>query len=201
MASNATFATKNFGSRSVMISEISYGIDIIATEGEASQRTAFYPLAYDGSSFSVTLIFATWEDREAFSSWLRAYMEKVLTGHGFYASMTINCPVRDFVRVGIPQDQLEYGEGLTDVGYTVSLNFLGVTDPTDPNSSTLNSGVAYFKWPKKDKTTKYFYPSGQQLSGAASLEGTIFDTTPDVVAVPNATVADESINGVLGSDQ
>lgn len=200
-AYNAMLSTKNFGKRGVRIVSITYGIDIIGTEAEAAERTAYYPVAYDGSSFGISLAFMDWEEREKFSEWMRAYMEKVLSGHGFYASMTVNCPARDFVRVGIPQDQLEYGEGLTDVGYTVTLNFLGVTDPTDPNSSVLNSGVSYFKWPKKDTTTKYFYPASKQLAGAASLDGTIFDTAPDPSFVPNATVADAQINGVLESDQ
>lgn len=199
-AYNATMATRNFGHRSVRVVNISYGIDIIGSDAESAERTAFYPVAYDGSSFAITLAFMDWAEREAFSTWLRGYMEKTIRGHGFYASMTVNCPARDFVRVGIPEDQLEYGEGLTDVGYQVTLNFLGVTDPTDPNKTVLTSGVAYFKWPKKDKTTRYFYPASKQLAGAASLEGTIFDTTPD--SFGGATTGDEisgAADGTLGT--
>ena len=188
---NGVFSTKNFGSYKVRIDQIQYGLDIIASQGESGVRQAFYPVAYDGSSWSMVLLFTDYADREKFNDWLRTYMEKVVQGHGFYASMTVNCPVRNFTRVGIPQDQIDYGEGITDVGYKVSLNFLGVTDPTDPNKSVLNSGISYFQWPKKDKTTRYFYPASKQLAGAADLAGTIFDPTPDATATTNATVAEE----------
>lgn len=192
---NGVFSTKNFGSYSVRISQIQYGLDIIASQGESATRQAFYPVAYDGSSWSLVLLFTDYADREKFNDWMRTYMEKVLQGHGFYASMTVNCPARNFIRVGIPQDQIDYGEGIADVGYQTSINFLGVTDPTDPNRNVLTSGVSYFKWPKNDKQSRYFYPAGKQLSGAASLAGTIFDPTP---ATPfgGATTGDESTGGI-----
>jgi len=197
---NGLLSTSNLGSYRVRVDQIQFGLDITTTQGEAKTRAVLYPSAYESGSFSLVLHFMDWAEREKFNTWLQTYMEKTVNGHGFNATMHVSVPVRKFSRIAVPEDSVEFGEGVQDVGYQSSVSFIGVVDPTDPKSNVLNSGVSYFKWPQKDKQSRHFYPAGVQVSGAANLEGTIFDTTPDptVTSSTNATTAEHQLGITTG---
>lgn len=173
---NATLSTATEGSYDVWCSAIVKGISINAAEGEASMRRVFYPQVITSSSFTAVLIFRSWRDRDQFDIWLSGFMTKVATGKGFQGSMKFDVPDLGFTRVAVPTGTIERGEGLTDVGYSMTLKFIGATDPTHPMVGSKKTGISYFRLPTRQKeVAKYFYPAGQQVRGAATFEGSLFD--------------------------
>lgn len=175
---NATIRTGKHGSYRVRAVGLGYGLGVIATQEESKQRRAFYPLVTTSSSFTITLAFVSWEERERFNKWMSNFMEKVVNGRGFHAAMEIRVPSRDFIRTAVPEGPIEYGEGVTDVGYEMSISFVGSSDPVDPSKGAKAAELAYFEMPGKKKgrqISKHFYPAGHQLAGTGDLDGAIFD--------------------------
>lgn len=156
---------------------IDFGLDIIASaDSEARSRRAFYPVVTDGSRFTISVGFTSWTEREGFNKWLANFMRSVSEGSAKHGTMTVRCPNRNFVRVGVPQGPVVYGEGIRDVAYTTDLAFVGATDPVD---ITVASKLVSALQPKSlNASNRFFYPTGQQIKGAESLEGTLFDPTP-----------------------
>lgn len=177
-------ATNGYGSRAVRVIELAYGLGIISTEsGESRHRRAFYPVVTTSSSFGMTVAFTTWEEREAFNRWITRYMRGVSTKAGTNGYMRIDVPSRRFERIAVFEGGIEYGEAVGDLAYTAKLDFCGSSDPID-GIKAVKQNLSVFRLPD-DKIAKFYYPAGNQLSGAASLEGTIFDDTADPIPGPN----------------
>lgn len=192
---NGQIGNRSYGSRRVRIMSIGYNLDIVASaDNEARSRRAFYPVATEGSSFRVDLGFVSWEDREAFNRWMSRFMVSVSEGSAKIGTLTVRCPSRNFIRVGVPQGNLEYGEGIKDVAYAVRLTFTAATHPVDVSVGQRMTGIAYFKGPRDNAQAKFFYPGGKQIKGAESLEGTLFDDTPDGPTFTPTVTADDNLD-------
>lgn len=173
---NAKISAPGFGSRRVRCDEIRWGIGIIASsDNEARSRRAFYSIVTVGSSYTATFAFRDWEEREAFTQWVSRFIRQVSSGRAEGGYMTFQCPSRNFYRTAVPDDVIEFGEGVNDMTYRVAMSFVGARDPLDLNLGKKMAGVSYFDGPKKNATSRYFYPAGRQVAGAESLDGTIFD--------------------------
>lgn len=176
---NARISARGAGSRRIRVISLDFGLGIIASsDNEARNRRAFYPVVTTGSSFTMTLGFVSWGERERFNTWMHAFMEGVANGGSKYGTMTVRAPSHDFTRVAVPETDIEYGEGVKDVAYTMAVGFIGATDPVNLTLSQRMSGVSFFQGPKSDQESRYFYPQGRQIAGAESLDGTIFDSNP-----------------------
>lgn len=172
-------SSRGIGGRRIRVVALDFGLGIIATsDGEARSRRAFYPVVTTGSSFTMTVAFISYEEREQFNQWMKDYMHSVARGTAKSGIMTIRVPARDFVRTAVPETDLAFGEGLTDIGYLTSIGFIGASDPVNMNLSKKMAGISYFKPPRGDQESSYFYPAGRQVRGAESLDGTIFDPDP-----------------------
>lgn len=172
---NATISGKSAGSRNVRVLNIDYGIEIIASaDSEGRSRRAFYPVVTDDSSFAVVLQFVSWAEREDFNKWMSKFMVNVSEGGAKYGTLTVRVPSRKFTRVGVPQGQLEFGEGWNDVAYTAQMTFVAASDPVEP--SLKDSDVSRFQGP--GGVGQAFYPAGNQIKGAGSLDAYLFDTAP-----------------------
>lgn len=192
---NARIAGKSIGARSVRVMEINFGLEIIASaDSEARSRRAFYPVSAEGSAFSVTLGFTSWEERERINTWLSNFMGAVGRGSTKYGTLTVQVPGRNFFRVGVPQGPLVFGEGILDVAYQTAINFVWSADVVDNSLSDKQSGASYFKGPGKNTTARFFYPKGVQAKGAEALDGATFDSDP-VLVTPLADQMPE-IHGV-----
>lgn len=187
---NGTISARGYGTRRIRVTKLDFGLGIIASsDNEARNRRAFYPIVTTGSSFTMTLGFISWEERERFHEWMNTFMADLSSGRAKYGTQTIRCPARKFTRVAVPESEIEYGEGVTDVGYESAIGFCGASDPVDINLGSRQAGASYFKGPRKSEESRFFYPLGRQVAGAESLEGAIFD--PDPVGTESAIPLDD----------
>jgi hypothetical protein len=144
-------------------------------------------------------------ERDSFNAWMRGYWEAVSSGNtSVGGTMSIDVPVRRFSRRGIPQSKLTYGEvqyqADPDTGrglFTTDLDFVGASDPL-----SLDNGVISFFTSSSDATAAYFYPAEKQVSGAESLDGTIFDTNPpeNADAAPHQAYLDGRSSGAIATN-
>lgn len=174
---NGKISAPGFGARRIRVVQLRFGLGIIATSNEeARDRRGFYSIVTVGSSFTMGVSFVSWEEREAFNQWARNFMESLASGTAKSGFMTISCPARDFYRTAVPDNELVYGKGVTDVGYTTQMSFLGAHNPLDLSLKSKMAGISYFRLPKTTSAEhRYFYPAGRQVSGAESLDGTVYD--------------------------
>lgn len=203
---NARLKTNGHGQRLVKCIGLNYGLGIIAKgDGDESRsRKAFYPVVTTSSSFGIVIGFSSWQEREDFNTWMTGYMEAVSTSSGLNGWMEVAVPARNFLKTAVPEGDLDFGEGVGDTAYQITLNFVGASDPLDNEGLTnKKAGISYFK-PPGDKTGQglYLSPAGRQLKGAESLEGTMFDDTyssPGFQQAPNALEAIYSAGLANGS--
>lgn len=167
------------GSYFIRVTQIQHGLNIIATTGTAAKRKAFYPVVSTAADFTISIAFPDFEGRERFTNWMSDFMNKVTSGRGFRAAMKVEVPSHDFSRMAIPQGPLKYGDAVTDVRRDLDITFTAASDPTDLRLGTKHSGASYFQLPHRGGASQYFYPRGTQLSGAAALEGSLYDGALD----------------------
>src|SRR4051812_9885073 len=99
---NGQISGPSAGLRQVRIEEIGTALGINASaNSEARSRRAFYPVSTTQSSFRIVLAFVSWEEREQFSNWMRKFMVAVSEGTAKNGVLTVRCPSRNFVRVGV----------------------------------------------------------------------------------------------------
>lgn len=176
---NATLSAAGFGTRKVRCNMLQQKIGIIANEdGPARTRQAFYSVVVTGSSFSMGMEFYSYAERESFNRWFRRFTEAVLDRTAPNAYMTVRVPSRRFVRTAVPETEIEYGEGLEDLVYTLTIGFVGASDPLNSRVMRDRKLISQYRGPKRRGVSRYFYPAGNQVAGAESLEGTIFDPRP-----------------------
>lgn len=172
MGMTGRLSTIGYGSRLVRVTKVQDGLKIISSSGEARSRRAFYPHATVNAKFILTIVFTSWSERESFNRWMRTYMNGVSTGKGTSGYMKVSVPGRRFVRIAVPEGELLYGDAVKNVTYPVDVTFVGIHDPVDDLN---HPSLSQMQMPKNDLISKHFYPTGLQVSGADSLEGTFFD--------------------------
>lgn len=172
-------SSRGVGGRDIRVTALDFGLGIIASsDSEARSRRAFYPVVTTGSSFSMTIVFISYEERGRFTRWMKDYMTSVAMGTATSGIMTIRVPSKNFVRTAVPETEIPFGEGVTDIGYEVTIGFKGASDPVNMNLSKKMAGISYFKGPTDDAESRYFYPAGRQVKGAEALDGSLFDADP-----------------------
>lgn len=180
---NCRLSVGGYGSRVCRAVVIQYDLKVIGEDASAANRRAYYPVVVAGSSFDLQVIHKTYDEREAFNTWVRGYMEGIAANRRMSGAMKMECPARRLVRVGVVEGTLEYGLVWNEtLSYATTLAFVGSSEPLSALGGESVEGVSYFKTARVDAATSAtFYPTGSQVAGAESLEGTIFDTTPPVL--------------------
>jgi hypothetical protein len=175
---NCYIGSPGYGRRKVRVLEFERDVAIISTsENEGRRRRNYFAAMVTQSGFEITVGFVSYEERGRFNRWLSGYMEAVVDGTAPNGYVTVAIPYYDFAQTCVPESDLDYGEGYKDGLYTTRMKFKGASDPLDLDLSARMAGISYFQMPTDNVTSKYFYPAGRQVSGAESLEGTIFDAT------------------------
>lgn len=176
---NCRLSVRSYGSRVVRAEALSYGVEVAYTESHGPGGRVLYPLARDTPGFSLDLVFVSYADREGFSAWMSTYMRRVSTNQRIGGFVYVVVPARRFARNGVPVGPLLYGDQVGTRAYRVSVRFVGVYDPISGVGQTSVGGVSYYKAPSKDTSNApYFYPSGTQVAGAETVEGTLYDPAP-----------------------
>lgn len=188
---NCLFSVKSYGSRSVMVTDIQYVVQINSTESNAAHSHTFYPLNTYVSTFDISLVFKTYAERESLNKWLRTYMERVSSNQSIGGYVYVYCPIRKFTRDGVLQGNLTYGDSSpNDMAYPCTLRFTGTRDPISIKGGNLAKfgQISQFIEAKNDKAdAPFFYPAGTQKAGKESLAGTLYDNpvnTPKIPAPP-----------------
>lgn len=184
---NCLITIPRYGKYAIRVLDVGYDIAIQASEESSANAKAYYPLNVLSSDFGMTAIFPSYSSRAKFTTWMRTYMDLLSSDKAVSGFVVVSVPAREFVRKAVFQGTIEYGQAITDVAYRLALNFVGASNPIDPNKASQvvgvknSQGYAYVgstfeKLPANE--IDYFYPTGIQLKGAESLEGTMFDIPP-----------------------
>lgn len=214
---NCRLSVPGYGRTAVRTMELLYGVNIIpgSDVNEAGNRRVFYPLVTTSSSFGMVIVHTSRRDRNQFNEWLRGYMRAVTGNRRINASMKIEVPARRFVRRGICSGTLHYGESIGDLDsgstgqygqddpdtgrgfFQTVLDFVGASDPISALGRRTVPAASYFIGPGGRKA-QHFFPAATQVSGRESLEGTIFDSTPEEVLTEADIRADYSAGRASG---
>jgi hypothetical protein len=178
-----------FGSITVPVIAVDYGISITATEDMGRDQRIFYPMQAQKDMFSISAIFASKEIKGGvqgandFNAWIRRYVEYASSpGSNIALGMRVQVPVRRFDMTGFPVQGWSYTWApvtLEDVSWVVTINFDGASQtgaiPKVPKVST------YAPPPEPDISTKtsdlidqlmfypaYYDPGNPQYTGNPS---------------------------------
>lgn len=174
---NGSISAAGYGTRKVRILTLQRRLGIISTaDSEAKSRRAFYPIVTTGSSFTMSVGFISYEERERFNEWMSRFLRDTVNDIARSGVMTVRMPSRDLLRTCVLESDLNYGEGLTDMMYTLTMDFIGASDPVDLDLGTRMAGISYFRGPRGNQASRYFYPAGRQVAGAEQLDGTTYDS-------------------------
>jgi hypothetical protein len=140
----------SFGSITVPVLTVDYGISITATEDQGRDNRIFYPMQAQIDMFSISAVFASKERRGGvngandFNNWIRQYIEYASTpGSKISLGMRVQVPVRSFDMMGFPTQGWSYPWApvtLTDTSWVVTVAFDGGSQtgaiPTVPKVSS-----------------------------------------------------------------
>lgn len=215
---NCRLSAPGYGRTAVRAMEMLYGVNIVPGAGssdEGRSRRVFYPLVTTSSSFGMAIVHISRSDRNGFNKWMRGWMQAVAGNQSVGGGMKIEIPGRRFVRTGVCTGTLHYGEavGELDSGasgqfsnddpetgrglFITMLDFIGATQPISGVGTSNVKGDSFFV-ASTLKRAAHFYPAANQVSGASSLEGTIFDETPDEVYTEQAAREDYTAGRASG---
>lgn len=148
---------------------LSFGVQMVATESAARIHRAYYPHKTANQQFSVQLLLKDWAERNDFTTWLADYAQWALDPNVVrrqYPYMTISVPSRDFYQRGLPLEGYEWGAHTGMMMFTPTILFEAAFSPGQQSLSVAVSSVIN-KWSAfaSDPAIKYFYPFGTQLQG------------------------------------
>lgn len=166
---NARISNAILGSIDVRVATLSHGITINSEESSAAQAKTFYPQKVSDAPFSITLLHRTKAERNKVNDFLRNYMERASSNRLTSAYLRVSVPSRRFLRLGVLEGTLRYGDSVTQRGriYTTDLTFIASSNPADRSdlSRVLHS---------EDWEILSHYPSGQQAGW--STESSVYDS-------------------------
>lgn len=195
---NCRMSVSGYGSIYCRTVSITPALKIISSDQKAHRHRAFYPFITSGSSFSMTLVHASHAERETFNRWITTYLNKVLANESIGGTVLVEVPSRLFSRVAVPEEVVaNYGETVGDISYQTDLTFKGAKEPLSAIGKDNVGGDSYIKAARNgNATSRYFYPTGTQVAGAAKADGVMFDRAAAPLpasAVPSMT---DSANAV-----
>jgi hypothetical protein len=167
---NCILSASGYGSRAVSVTQISHGMSVVASEAKSRNGSAFYPLKRTSGSFGITIVFANWDESQAFSEWIEAYSRRIshpdTTG---ISPMRVVCQSRKFDKVAIPSGErgstAMYGDSFDAITYKHVVNFEGARDSLGLNDPALSVfKQATLGW-EGQEGSQHFYPQGDQQSG------------------------------------
>jgi hypothetical protein len=166
---NATLVASGYGSISIRIIGISYGLNIIANEDHAANTKAFYARQVQTDTFTLQVQFLTSAERRQFYTWAMGYAAAavspstvgliVATYNGTYDDQG-NMLSAPFSMSGVLTSGMTEATQVSDVTWTMGLNFSGAQFTSTANEPTASSYTA----PKDAEAAQYFYPNSSNLT-------------------------------------
>lgn len=168
----------------VSVPTLNTGINIFnphnATEGVARHYRWPYYRIVSSSSFDFIAVFRSYAEREAYSAWMKQYMDLLATdvGTDYLAPMTFSMPARNFLKEGIPQ-ALQYGDDVLKITYPVSMSVKGGSDPVEIGDLLISYYYQHYPTGNQDlDELKPRYPSTlRAFDKVSSEQGEVFETS------------------------
>lgn len=163
---NKTYAIR------LRIDSISYSVKQIAEETQGRMYRTFYPHYRTQAPFAINALLNGHEEYRTMNNWFAEYAKHALTvsyNDGVWPEMSVNIPVRNFVRAGIPVGTFEWGDKIGKALWTQTIQFETTREPGDkvPKTSSFTNEQAKVR----DASSAYYYPSGTQLNGTDKPSG------------------------------
>lgn len=166
---------------SVRANLVAHGMQVIYAESSARVRRVFYPHRLTYAQFALGVDLVGEDEFVSFSTWMANYADYAISLDlpvNGYPYMAVSIPSRRFLRYAVPlSGGFEWGDSVGLMLRTETVVFETVGQPGDKANQSPTSyatGQAL-----KDATSKYFYPTGQQLSGSMSPPSATYSTQAD----------------------
>jgi hypothetical protein len=128
---NCTLDAPGYGAYKLLITQVTYGKNIVANQTEARRFGAFYPQVATSGEWSVTAEFPTWAMCNNFMTWIAGYYNRVTdSSRSPLLPMTVSVPSRQFRKMGYPALTAEFGDEFGKIVWTVPIPFVSASDPT-----------------------------------------------------------------------
>lgn len=155
----------------VRVETITHGLKPVYAESASRARRALYPHRMSDTRFTLGMMFVGQAEWQAFTSFLGGFAATLLNpGSNASPTMTVQVPVRGFVRRGIPLSGFEWGATLGRVVFRPQVEFETSWNPVDGPSDPAPSAVPGIS-AVADPNVQFFYPFGTQLSGDQAPSG------------------------------
>lgn len=174
---NCTLSYRRSGVRrayQVRANLLTHGMQVIYEESQSRTRRAFYPHRLSSAQFTLGIQVVGEAEYTSLSGWLASYAEYVLSPNlrfGEFPAMAVSLPSRNFIKKGVPLSGYEWGDEVGKMMWTLGVTFETSEEPADAGrliQPSYATGAALYA-----RDTRFFYPTGTQLSGqAAPADGT-----------------------------
>jgi hypothetical protein len=180
---------------SIRVKTLVYSYGVTSDESHARDHRAFYPHRRVQGQFSLTVDCLGYKEFKRLMTWLRAYVDTLLTlAESNSASVTlmdVRVPSRNFHKIGILTGGIDDHDQVGSMVFSPELVFVSLTDPADPAISLLKvTDVSNFKAPEIDANeSAAFYP----VTVATYADSQLYDDLSRID--PNAAILAAINNG------
>jgi hypothetical protein len=137
-------------------------MEVTGTTDAAKAYRAFYPLRRTKGGISVSFVFPNYNSYNSFAKWMESYARRLADHNNQVGPMRVVIPAFGFNITAIPTSGWSFGDQVGTIVYKCTVSF----DSAGSASDFQNLELSRFRRPKRGwKDSRYFYPSGTQLSG------------------------------------
>jgi hypothetical protein len=147
---------------------ISLGYEMVGEESQAKDSRAFYPHQTAPTQFSITVDVIGLAERRSLNAYLMGYAAFILDPGlktKITPTVTVTVPIRKFTREGVPVSGVAYGTELGAMMWSPTIVFETSRETIDWNETFDFSVVSADQAGVNEPESKYYYPTGIQLSG------------------------------------
>lgn len=183
---NCLITAAGYGTTTVKVGRVSYGLNIIATEEQAATSKYLYTRQVQTDVFTLQVIFTTISERHSFVTWFQGFAQLAITPSPV-GTMQVQIPSRQFNMYGTLTTGVEEDTTPSDVIWTMSLTFNGAFFPGQ-NSYVNDPTNSIYQAPGDKVASQFFYPVSSNLNGPSyspAQTATATPTTADIQATLN----------------
>lgn len=159
---NGSLTAPGFGEYKIRVIRLGYGKSIVAKEAEARRFKAFYPQVATSGLWFVETVFTSHREMSDFGLWIVSYYNRLIDPYGSpLLPMTVRVPSRDFLKVGYPTPEVDFGDQFARALYPMTINFVSGSEP-----EVTIAGASKYVPPVRDTAVgAAMAPSGVQTPG------------------------------------
>ena len=142
---------------------LTHGMKVIYDESQARVRKAFYPHRLSSAQFFINIELVGHAEHRSLVNWMAEYADYILDPKlrfGEFPSMAVSIPSRNFLRKGVPLSGFQWEDVVGKMVWNAGIVFETAGEPGE-NAPDLSRAVGTITGAE----TRYFYPTGIQLSG------------------------------------